>query len=261
MLVALQQLWTHRDLLGALVSRELKSRYRRSVLGFVWSLIMPLWQVVIFTFVLKMILHVQDQNLWVKMLSAMIPWTFFSVSILSACAAVLRFRGVIKKVYFPRQMLPLSAVAANLVHLLLSLLMLLALFAVIPVAFSPMFLYLVVLIVGEVLLVAGISLVACCAHTYFQDVEFVLQNLFQVGMFITPVLYSADRLDTWPHIYKTLFMLNPMAVYCEGWRSLLIYKLPPDPMFLGIALGVSVAFFLVGLAVWQRYEWRFPEVI
>ncbi len=260
--LALKQIFTHWDLLRELVSRELKIRYRRSVLGFLWTLITPLYQIVIFTFVIKYVMGVRDiRNLSVHMLVAIIPWTYFSVSILNACASILRFRGVVKKVYFPRHMLPLATVGANLVHLWLSLGVLLLVFALIPVAFHPIFFFLIVLIVGETLLVCGLALMAACAHTYYQDVEYILGNILQVAMFITPVLYPFYKLNGWPEIYRIIYMLNPMAVYCEGWRSLLMYKEYPDFWYLGICLGVSVLTFIIGLAIWQRYEWRFPEVI
>jgi len=266
----LQQLWTHRDLLRELTGRELKIRYRRSALGFVWSLLTPIYQIIIYTVVLKYIMGWGGKNLSINILVALIPWTYFNVTVLNCCSAVLRYRSVVKKVYFPRHMLVLATVFANLVHLLLSTLVLFVFFLFRPVAFDEGFLFLIVLVIGQTLLVAGLGFLAACAHTYFQDVEYALGNIFQVAMFLTPVLYSTELLNGHPPLYKHLFMLNPMAVYCEGWRGLLL-GLPgpdgvlhltfPDPMYLGIAFGVSVAFFLLGLAVWQRYEWRFPEVL
>lgn len=257
----LQQLWSHRDLLYELVGRELKVRYRRSVLGFLWSLLTPIYQVVIFTFVLKYIYPVAIKNLSVNILAAIIPWTFFSVSVLNSCSAIMRYRNVVKKVYFPRQMLPLATVFSNLIHLVLSLVVLFVVFLVIPVRFDAAFLWLGVLIVGQTLLVAGLSFMTACAHTFYQDVEHALTNLMQVAMFLTPVLYPFYLLNDWPDLYRTLYFLNPMAVYAEGWRSVLLTHQLPDPAYLLIALGVSLVCFLAGLAMWHRYEWRFPEVI
>lgn len=258
----LQQLWTTRDLLRELITRELKLRYRRSALGFAWSLLTPLFQILVYTVVIKMIIGAQDmRNLSFDMLCAIVPWTFFSTGVTNSCASVLRYRNVVKKVYFPRQMLPLSVVGANLSHLFLSLLVLLVVFAVRPVAFHPMFGFILVLIALQTLLVAGLALIAACAHTYYQDVEYVLQNLMQIMMFLSPVLYRASRLDDLDPIYKHLFMLNPMAVFTEGWRGILIDKVMPDPYYLGIAAAVSVGMFLLGVAVWERYSWRFPEVL
>lgn len=259
----LTQLWTSRDLLRELVARELKTRYRRSLLGFAWSLITPIFQIVIYTIILKLVMDVHDQNLSVKIFTAIIPWTYFSVGVTNSCSAVLRYRNVVKKVHFPRQMLPLATVTANLVHLALCTVVLFAVMLAIPMAFDVSFFYLIPLIIAETLLVAGLSFVVACAHTYYQDVEYVMTNLMQVGMFLSPVLYEAKRLDSLGPLYKTLFMLNPMAVYTEGWRSLL-YRHGgdfPAPLFVWIALGVSLLAFLGGLMLWRRYEWRFPEVI
>jgi len=194
MLAAAAQIWTHRDLLRELSARELKTRYRRSALGFGWSLLTPLYQIVIYTFVLKYIMGWGGKNLSINILVALIPWTFFSATVLNACTSVMRFRSVVKKVAFPRQVLPLATVTSNLVHLLLSTVVLLLIFLVLPVAFNPCFLFLIVLIVGQVFLVSGLSFMAACAHTYYQDVEYALTNVFQVAMFLTPVLYSTDLL-------------------------------------------------------------------
>ncbi len=271
LLLPLQQLWTHRDLLRELTARELKIRYRRSFLGFFWTLLTPIYQVVIYTVVLKYIMGWGGRNLSVDILVALIPWTFFSVGVLNSCSAVIRYRNVVKKVYFPRHMLPLSTVLANLVHLLLSTAVLLVFFLIRPVAFHETFLMLIPLIIGQTLLVAGLSFFTACAHTYYQDVEHLLGNLMQVAMFLSPVIYSAERLNGHPPLYKHLFMCNPMAVYCESWRGMLmgvpagphgdlIYQLP-DPLYLALACGISVVVFLLGLTFWQRHEWRFPEVI
>lgn len=269
-LTSLKQLWTHRDLLRELTARELKVRYRRSALGFLWSLLTPIYQVIIYTVVLKYIMGWGGRNLSIDILVALIPWTYFSVTVLNSCASVLRYRNVVKKVYFPRQMLPLATVFSNLVHLFLSTMVLFAFFLIRPVAFDTGFLFLIVLVIGQTLLVSGIGFFVACAHTYYHDVEYVLSNILQVGFFLTPVLYTAERLNAHPPLYKHLFMLNPMAVYCEGWRGILLgipdaagqlhYALP-DPMYLGIAFTVSILAFLGGLAFWQRHEWRFPEVI
>ncbi|MEN6301588.1 MAG: ABC transporter permease [Armatimonadia bacterium] len=257
----LQQLWTHRDLLYELVSRELKVRYRRSALGFLWSLITPIYQIVIYTVVLKYIMGWGPKNLSVSILVAIIPWTFFSVGVLNSCSAVMRYRNVVKKVYFPRQMLPLATVMANLIHLALSVVVLFALFLVIPVAFTSSFFFLIVLVAGQTLLVAGLGFIVGCLHTFYQDVEYALTNLMQVGMFLTPVIYPFSMLNNQPDLYRTLYYLNPMAVYTEGWRGLLLRNEYPDPYYLAVALGVSFITFLTGLVLWRRYEWRFPEVI
>lgn len=272
----LTEMWEYRDLLRELVGREMKLRYRRSALGFLWSLITPLYQIVIYTFVFKYIMHVEGKNLSVNILVGLIPWTFFSVGVLSSCAAILRFRNVVKKVYFPRQLVVLSSVGANLIHLLLSVLVMFIVFLVIPVHLDLKLWFLIPLVFFEVLLVSGLALLACTAHTYFGDVEYVLTNIMQVAMFVTPVVYSlktqtpqgqvVERIGTWPEVYQVLYKLNPMAVFTQGWRDLLL-PLPgqtaqyPEPLWLGIAVALSVAIFAAGLWVWRRYEWRFPEVI
>jgi len=273
---SLIELWDYRDLLRELVGREMKLRYSRSALGFLWSLITPLYQIVIYTFVFKYIMHLEGKNLSVNILVGLIPWTFFSTGVLNSCAAIMRFRNVVKKVYFPRQMVVLATVAANLVHLLLSAGVMFIVFLVIPVHLDLRLWFLIPLVLFETLLVSGLGLIACTAHTYYSDVEYALTNILQVGMFLTPVVYSlkmltpqgqvVERIGTWPEIYQTLYKLNPMTIFTQGWRDLLLplqgqQSQYPDPFWLAIAVGLSVAIFILGLVLWRRYEWRFPEVI
>lgn len=257
---SLAELWTRRDLLQALAGRELKSRYRRSSLGFLWSLITPAFQIGVFTFVIHMLGN-NEKNLSFKILTGIIPWTFFSTGVLNSCAAILRYRNVVKKVYFPRQMLVLSVVAANLVHLLLSVLVMLVIFLLRPVAFFPEFFFLVPLIVLELILVSGLSLIACTAHTFFGDVEYLLTVIMQPFMFIVPVVYRLDYLDRYPPLWQMLYKLNPLAILIDGWDAVLLRHQLPDPFWLGVTTVTCLLVFVVGLAVWQRYEWRFPEVI
>jgi len=276
LLTNVTELWEYRDLLRELVGREMKLRYRRSALGFLWSLITPLYQIVIYTFVFKYIMHVEGKNLSVNILVGLIPWTFFSTGVLNSCAAILRFRNVVKKVYFPRQMVVLSTVASNLVHLLLSVPMMFLVFLIIPIHIDAKVWFLIPLIFFEVLLVSGLGMLACAAHTYYGDVEYVLTNIMQVAMFITPVVYPlktltpqghmVERIGTWPEFAQILYKLNPMTTFTQGWRDLLLpldkYAAQyPDPKWLAITFGMSVVIFVLGLVVWHRYEWRFPEVI
>lgn len=273
---SIRELSDYRDLLRELIGREMKVRYRRSALGFLWSLITPLYQIVIYTFVFKYIMHVQGKNLSVSILVGLIPWTFFSVGVLNSCSAVMRYRNVVKKVYFPRQMLVLATVASNLVHLLLSMGVLLIVFLAVPIHVNALVWFLIPLVILQTLLVSGLGLISCVAHTFYGDVEYILTNLMQVAMFASPVVYSlvdltpqgrvVEKIATWPEAAQILYKLNPMTIFTQGWRDILLplENYPPhypDPMWLAIAAGVSVAVFVIGLLVWQRYEWRFPEVI
>ena len=250
--------WQYRELLRALIERELKARYRRSFFGFLWSLITPLYQIVGVTFVVKVLWRHPEPNFSVKYLCALLPWTLFQNGLLNSCASILRNRDIIKRVAFPRQVLPLAAVGGNLFHFLLSMVVLFIVFLIIPVRFSPMFLFLLVLLAILLVMVIGLGLLLSTLHTWYQDVEYALGNLLQVYFFLSPVMYPASWV---PKEYQALYLLNPMALICEGFRSVLLQQRPPDPLYVGLAAAFAALCFVVGQTVFMHQQRRFPEII
>jgi len=261
MLRTLRQTWRARELLWALAEREIKTRYRRSFLGLLWSLVTPLYQVVLMTIVVKYLWHNPTPNYSIVYLCALVPWSFFQQAVLTSCASVLRSRDMVKRVWFPRHIVPLATVGSCLFHMVMSLVILLALLLIIPVAFSWKHLVLVPLVLIEVLMVCGLSLLAAALHSFYQDVEYILTNLIQVFMFVTPVIYPIKWIpDEYEHV-RSIVMLNPMATVCEGFRSIIIYQQLPDPVNLLIAAAFALLCFIVGWEYYRLRQAQLPEVI
>jgi ABC-2 type transport system permease protein len=255
---ALVETWRARELLIALTDREIKTRYRRSFLGLLWSLMTPLYQVVLMTIVFKYVVPLGVPNYSVKYLCALIPWTFFQQSVLTSCTAVLRARDVVKRIRFPRQVVPLATVLSCLFHMAVSLVILSAILLIIPVVQNLTALYLVALTLILVLMASGLSLLVSTLNTFYQDVEYILTNLMSAFMFLTPVVYP---LESVPRVLRPYVMLNPLATICEGFRSVIVDKQPPDPARLLVAGVFALLCFLVGLWYFRRREWQFPEVL
>ena len=254
----LSETWRARELLWALAEREIKARYRRSFLGLLWSFVTPLYQVVLMTIVVKYLWHNPTPNYSVKYLCALLPWTFFQQGILTSCASVIRSRDMVKRVWFPRQVVPLATVASCLFHLVTSLVVLIAVLLIIPVSFTWRHLVLIPLVLIEVVMVAGLSLLVAALHSFYQDVEYILTNLVSVFMFLTPVMYPVAWV---PENLRPIVMANPMATICEGFRSIVIDKQLPDPLNLLIAALFALLCFIVGLWYFQRRAWQLPEVV
>lgn len=246
------------DLLGILTISQLKARYRRSFLGFLWSLIVPLFQIVVIGFVFQGLLQHNIPNYTIKFLVALLPWTLFNDTVLAACPTFLRFRDVVKKIYFPRWTLPISIVTSSLVHFLLSIVILFAIFVIIPVAFDPIFLFLIPLALIETVMLAGLALGFSVLHTYYQDVEYALGALVRMFFFITPVMYPTSEI---PEAYRYWFLFNPMATICEGFRGVLLRQELPHTEHLIAAAAFSVISLIVGIAIYRRLSPQLPEVL
>ncbi len=246
------------ELLSTLTVAQLKARYRRSFLGFLWSLIVPLFQIVVIGFVFQGLLQHEIPNYTIVFLTALVPWIFFNDATLASCPVYLRFRDVVKKIYFPRWALPLSIVSSSFVHFALSMVILFAVFAVIPVRFTPAFWWLIPLTAILTTMLAGLSLVFAVLHTFYQDVEYALTAIIRMFFFITPVMYPTAEI---PEQYRYWFLFNPMAAICEGFRSVLPdYELPAPEHLLSAAL-FSIVCLLVGIAVYRKMGPQLPEVL
>jgi ABC-2 type transport system permease protein len=258
MLRILAETWHARDLLRALTEREIKVRYRRSVLGFLWSLLTPLYQVALLTIVVKYLWHNPTPNYSVKLLCALLPWTYFQQSVLTSCPSILMSRAMVKGMYFPRHMLPMAVVGSGLFHFVVSLGVLAIILLMVPVHFHIKFLLLIPLMVIETVMVAGLALLASALHTFFHDVEFILGNLLSAVFFLTPVIWTLDWV---PRHLAPWVMLNPMATVCEGFRSVIIRDEGPGLESTLIAAGFALLCFVVGAYYFRAREWQFPEVI
>ncbi len=270
MLEALKEIWSYRQLLYDLTARELKVRYRRSFLGFLWSLITPLYQIVIMTVVVKYIWGHTEPNYSVKFLCALVPWALFQTSVTGACPIILKYRQMVKRIWMPSQMLPLAAVGSNLIHFLLSMVILFAVFVAVPVAFHETFFFLIVLSAILVVMISGLAMLFAALHTAYQDTEYIITNLVQAFYFLTPVMYPAS----WVHNeqWRYLYLFNPMATICEGFRGVLMrHEVPlpgllrPEQVVMPEHLLTTTIFALlcfgVGLWYFARQRWQFPEIV
>jgi ABC-type polysaccharide/polyol phosphate export permease len=246
MLADLKELWRFRELLWAMSERELKIRYKNSILGFFWSLANPLATVLVMTFVFKVFLRNETPNYSVYVLAAYIPFIFFQFSVMDSAQSVLIQLPVVKKVYFPREILPLSSVLANFVHFCLALVVffvyLFGLWAVTGFEVSPFTWrigFLPVLMVLQLILVTGLALLVSAYNVFYEDVKYVVSVLLYLLFFLTPILYFVEtvkyalRADypAYAELFFALYHLNPMAVFSTAYKRALV---PPGPVDAGV---------------------------
>ncbi len=235
---SLLELYQARWLLRQLVIRELKIRYKNSALGFVWSIVPPLLQVVIFTFVFRGVMRVQAQNYSAYLLCGMIPWTFFQTGILDASMSILLNYPLIRKVYLPREVIPLSILISNFIHFMLAWAVYftayLGIFRFIGlgIPFRLEMLWFPVITLFLVLFTTGLALFFAAMNVFYEDIKFVLQTGFNLFYFLLPILYTADciyyteLMQNHPWLYR-LYMFNPITMLITAYRQTILEPLSP----------------------------------
>jgi lipopolysaccharide transport system permease protein len=249
-----------RELYSNLVLRELRSKYKRSFLGWTWSLAYPLATMLVYTVVFKYFLHIRPApgvpsglNVYALfLLCALLPWNFFQISVLGCIGSLTANESLIKKTYFPREVLPGATVGANLVsHLIEMGLLLVALVAFgnwRALLFLPIVLLLTLIMAVFAL---GFGLLLSALNVYFRDIQHFMGILFLMWIYLTPIIYPITYV---PARYQTLLKLNPMTDASLSYRAVLYDGRAPGWLQFAYFTGWAVAMLVVGLLVFNRLE-------
>ncbi len=256
-----------RELVANLVSRELKSKYKGSVLGFLWSLLTPLFMAVIYVFFLRLLAGrgVPVENIIIGVFA----WQFTALCVNGGMTCVTGSSNLVKKVYFPRFILPLANTLANLVNFLLSLavqfVILFLLLGLKGTTISPWSLALPVLILYHTLFNLGLALIMSSANVYFRDTQHLVGVLLSAWFFVSPVMYDlsfVERAASASPLLANLYMLNPMAVIITGYRALTIPgEVFPWTPYTIAALVLPLVFLWIAGIVFQRSEKNFADML
>lgn len=255
------------DLVRALVRRDLAVRYRKSVLGVLWSLLTPLLQMAILWFMLKYALRVTVPNLTVIILAGLVAWAYFESSLLDSADCIVNNRDLMKKIYFPRPALPFAVVLGNTIHFALSLVVLMLVLLVMVPGYRPtaQALWILPLAVVQGVMLAGLGMLLAATHTFYHDIKFVLAQLLRVLFFLTPVMYPAatmrQQLGVLAPWLPQAYMYNPMATIIESYRRVLFDHAQPEMIFLLPVAAFAVMIFVVGYKLFLRASWVFPEAV
>lgn len=241
----------HWDLLWTLIVREIQLRYRRSVLGIVWSLINPLLSLLIFVFLFQGVLKMTVPHYAVYVFSGLLAWNWFSSSLSAATYVLFQSRDLIRKPLFPTESLILVSVSSNLVNYLLALPVLLGLILLTGVNLDAAILVFPVVLVGQFLFTAGLCFVVSILNVYFRDVEHFVAVILTVWFYLTPVFYRSSGIDA--H-YAWIFAINPMAQFVIAYRGVfLTHTFPDTGVILGMTL-VTLACFAGGFHFFRRFK-------
>jgi lipopolysaccharide transport system permease protein len=244
------------DLVRALVGRELKLRYKRSLLGLLWSLVNPLLQVVAFSFLFRSVLPLNVPHYPAFVLCGVLAWTWFQSSLVLASAAVVDNRELIRRPGFPTAVLPAVTVGTHLVHYLLALPVLLVFVLLDGGRFSPALVLLPLVVAVQYVLTLGLAYPIAACHVTFRDTQHLVGVLLTVFFFFTPVFYDARSV---PEQFRPLYDLNPMVHILAAYRGLLIQGEAPDLAGLLLLAAVAVLLVWAGHGLFRHLSYRFVE--
>jgi lipopolysaccharide transport system permease protein len=260
----LAQLPRYRSLIQSLVARELKARYRGSVLGFFWSFINPLLLLLVYSFVFSVVLinRSKTQPYAIFLFCGILPWTWFSSSVLESSNVLISGGNLIKKVLFPAEVLPIVTVLSNMVHFLLGLPILFLFMAIYGVRPDlPGLAWFPVLLLVQLVFTLGLALIVSSLTVHFRDIKDILGNLMTFWFFATPIIYDMTLFDDKP-LGKTLINLNPFTHLAVSYQEILFYEGPVGHWKWLLALGVaSIGVFLLGYFLFDRLRDTFAEAV
>jgi lipopolysaccharide transport system permease protein len=240
--------------------RDIKVRYKQSVLGAGWAILQPLSLMLIFSVVFTYFVKVPTGGIPYPVFSysALLPWTFFASSIGFAVPSLVQNMNLVTKIYFPREILPISAVGAGLVDFAIASLVFIGMMLFYGLPITAKLLLLPVLLAIQILLTLGVVLIASGVNVFYRDVRFVVPLVVQMWMYVTPVVYPVTAV---PERFRGLYMLNPMAGLIQSYRAITLLGTWPNWGYLGFAAGISIVVFAVGYWYFKHVEWQFADLI
>lgn len=253
---SLKELYNYREMLLNLVKKDLRTRYKGSVLGFLWTFVNPLLQLVVYTMVFSVIMRSDIPKYYIYLFVALVPWIFFSTSLTAGSSSILGNKDLIKKIYFPRIIIPMAVVNGAFMNMIFTFVVVFAALIFSGIGISKYILLLPVILILEYLLALGLSFVVSGLNVYFRDLEHILGILTMAWMYGTPILYSIDMV---PEKLLPIFNLNPMTPIIVAIRDILYYKRMPDLSHMGMILIWSIGFIVIGYWSFQKLQRNFAE--
>ncbi len=252
-----------RELLWQMVGREVKARYKQSVLGYFWVILNPLAQMIVMSFAFSIILRVPTNSsanipYSIFLFVALLPWNLFTNSLASAAASLISAGGLITKIYFPRTILVIATIIAKIIDFLFALSVLVIYMIIYQVPINWNILWVIPIFLIQQIFTLGLSLFFSAANLLYRDIQYLLSMILLLWMYITPVIYPADMV---PEKFKIFFQINPMAVFVNAYRQTILGGEPPKYSSLAVGLIVSLITLIIGFSYFKSREKIFADNI
>ena len=265
----LKELYDYRQMIFSLVKKDLRGRYKGSALGFLWTFLNPLLQLVVYSIVFSTIFLNNIEKFYLYLFIGLLPWMFFSSSLTVGSVSVISSKDMVKKIYFPREVLPIAYVTSSFVNMLLCFLVVFIVMIIGGIDPNSTFhwtalLYLPIVMIVEYVLALGFAMLASALTVYFRDLEHILGIITMAWMYATPILYDVSMIqnilvEKGMGNLMHLYMLNPMTPIIVAYHQILYYGQAPDLSTLLSAVVLGLFFLILGYLVFRKLQRGFAE--
>jgi ABC-type polysaccharide/polyol phosphate export permease len=251
-----KDLYNYRELLNTNVRKEIRGKYKGAWLGIVWSFLNPLLMLLIYAIVFPYILRIEVENYTMYLMVALIPWNFFTTVVQLGAGSIVNNGNILKKVYFPREIIPISVVTSGLINYLITFLIVVIFLLFSGIGISWTLLLFPVIAIIQYILILGLTFALSALTVYIRDLEHFVGVFLLMMFYVTPVIYNPEML---PVKFEWVLKINPMAYIIEAYRDILYYKQLPDMLNLSVIAVMSIAFLIVGFVIFKKLERNFAE--
>lgn len=257
-----KDLYSYRELLKSNVKKEIRGKYKGSFLGVLWSFVSPLLMTLVYAIVFPFLMRGAGYEHYTTFLIiGILPWTWFTTSIAQGTFTIIGNGPIIKKVFFPREILPISVVTSGMVNFLISCIIM-ALFVIFSgIGFTWNIMWLPIIIIAQYLLTLGIVFITSAIDVYVRDLEYIINFIIQMLFYGTPILYSIEMFSKAPVFIKTLMELNPMGIIITSYRDVIYWGNAPHIKSLLIVIIFSLLLCWLGLIIFRKLSKGFAEEV
>ena len=251
-----KNLYEYRELLKTSVKKEVRSKYKNSFLGVLWSFLNPLLQIIVYAIIFSLILKNKQDNYAIFLCAGLIPWTYFSISINKSAFTIIENGNIIKKVYFPREIIPISVVTAETINFLISTLIILGFVIFGGIGISKYILYYPLVLIAQYLVILAISFIISSICVYFRDLQHFIGIILQLLFYATPIVYSQNSI---PPEYQWILKYNPMTYIVNAYRNIFYYKTAIDLKSIILLIIIAIGGCVCGYWIFSKLQKGFAE--
>lgn len=258
MIERIREICKFKEMIKSWTKKELKTRYKGSFLGFLWTFVNPLLQLIVYSIIFPFVMKFNQENYAMFLFVALIPWNYFTSAMQGACGLIVWNSDMVTKVYFPREVLPISFTFSGLMNMIFSYAIVFPMLILFRIPFTWNLLWLPVLMISQTILCMGIALFVSSINVYFRDIEYLISVGIMALYFLTPIMYDITAL---PERLQRIMYINPMTGYVLMYRDVMFNGVGLSLKTLIFSLGYSVVVLVIGTATFEKLQRRFTEVL
>ena len=251
-----KNLYNYRELLKTSIKKEVRSKYKNSFLGVLWSFLNPLLQIVVYGVIFSLILKNKQEHYAIFLCCGLIPWTFFSISINKSAFTIIENGNIIKKVYFPREIIPISVVTAETINFLISTIIIIGFVIFGGMGISKYIIFYPIVLIVQYFVILSISLIISSISVYFRDLQHFIGIILQLLFYATPIVYSIDSI---PKEYQWILKYNPMTYIIGAYRDIFYYQNMIELKSIIMLLVGAIIACIIGYRIFSKLQKGFAE--